>query len=46
LLKDRTLQVLVPDLAAARTAAGMMQEQVAVRMWTAGRNISSARYFG
>lgn len=31
---DRTLQTLVADLVAARTAAGMTQEQVAVRMWT------------
>ena len=31
---DRTLQVLVADLVAARTAAGMTQEEVAVRMWT------------
>jgi hypothetical protein len=46
LLKDRTLQVLVSDLSAARTAAGMTQEQVAARMWKAGRNISSARYLG
>ena len=31
---DRTLQVLVADLVAARTAAGMTQQQVAERMWT------------
>ena len=31
---DRTLQALVTDLVAARTAAGMTQEEVAVRMWT------------
>ena len=31
---DRTLQVLVADLVAARAAAGMTQEEVAVRMWT------------
>lgn len=31
---DRTLQILVADLVAARTAAGMAQEEVAVRMWT------------
>ena len=31
---DRTLQVLVADLVAARTAAGMTQEEVAARMWT------------
>jgi transcriptional regulator with XRE-family HTH domain len=31
---DRTLQMLVADLVAARTAAGMTQEEVAVRMWT------------
>ena len=34
LLKDRTLQTLVSDLVAARVAAGMTQEQVALRMWT------------
>jgi len=31
---DRTLQMLVADLVAARTAAGMTQQEVAVRMWT------------
>jgi ribosome-binding protein aMBF1 (putative translation factor) len=31
---DRTLQALVSDLAAARTAAGMTQEEVAARMRT------------
>ena len=31
---DRTRQALVTDLVAARTAAGMTQEEVAVRMWT------------
>ena len=31
---DRTLQVLVADFVAARAAAGMTQEEVAVRMWT------------
>jgi ribosome-binding protein aMBF1 (putative translation factor) len=31
---DRTLQVLVADLVAARAAAGMTQEEVAARMWT------------
>ncbi len=31
---DRTLQVLVADLVAARAAAGMTQEEVAVRMGT------------
>jgi len=30
---DRTLQLLVADLVAARTAAGMTQEAVAARMW-------------
>ena len=47
LLKDRTLQSLVSDLFAARTAAGMTQEQVALRMWTAKSAISrleSGRY--
>jgi ribosome-binding protein aMBF1 (putative translation factor) len=31
---DRTLQLLVADLVAARTAAGMTQAEVAARMWT------------
>ena len=31
---DRALQLLVADLVAARTAAGMTQEAVAARMWT------------
>jgi len=31
---DRTLQILVADLVAARAAAGMTQAEVAVRMWT------------
>jgi len=31
---DRTLQLLVADLVAARTAAGTTQEAVAARMWT------------
>ncbi len=30
---DRTLQLLVADLVAARTAAGMTQQEVAARMW-------------
>ena len=37
---DRTLQVLVSDLVAARAAAGMTQEEVAVRMWTTKSAIS------
>ena len=32
--RDRTLQALVADLVAARTAAGMTQEEVARKMWT------------
>jgi ribosome-binding protein aMBF1 (putative translation factor) len=31
---DRTLQVLVADLVAARRNAAMTQEEVAARMWT------------
>ena len=31
---DRTLQLLVADLVAARSAAAMTQEEVAARMWT------------
>ena len=34
LARDRTLQTLVADLVAARTAAGMTQQEVAARMWT------------
>ena len=34
LLRDRVLRVLVADLVAARTAAGMTQHEVAMRMWT------------
>jgi len=34
LASDRTLQLLVADLVAARTAAGMTQEDVAAGMWT------------
>lgn len=34
LAKDRTLQTLVADLVAARTATGMTQHEVAVRMGT------------
>ena len=37
---DRTLQVLVADLRAARTAAGMTQEEVAARMSTTKSVIS------
>jgi DNA-binding XRE family transcriptional regulator len=32
--RDRTLQLLVADLVAARPAAGMTQQEVACRMWT------------
>ena len=32
--RDRTLQALVADLLAARTAAGMTQEEVARKVWT------------
>ena len=34
LLRDRVLRVLVADLVAARTAAGMTQHEAAMRMWT------------
>jgi DNA-binding XRE family transcriptional regulator len=40
LARDRTLQVLVADLVAARTAVGMTQEEVAVRMWTTKSAVS------
>ena len=47
LLKDRTPRVLVADLVAARTAAGMTQHDVAMRMWTSTSAVSrlaSGRY--
>ena len=47
LLADRTLQTLVADLVAARTAAGMTQDDVATRMLTTKSAISrleSGRY--
>ena len=37
---NRTLQVLVADLVAARMAAGMTQQEVAARMWTTKRAVS------
>ena len=40
LAKDRTLQELVSDLVAARTAAGMTQHDVAMRMWTTKSAVS------
>ena len=40
LRKDRTLQTLIKDLIAARTAAGMTQEEVAARMWTTKSAVS------
>jgi DNA-binding transcriptional regulator YiaG len=40
LAKDRTLQTLVTDLVAARTAAGMTQHEVAMRMWTTKSAVS------
>lgn len=47
LARDRTLQTLVNDLIAARTAAGMTQQEVAIRMWTTKSAVSrleSGRY--
>ncbi len=47
LLRDRVLRVLVADLVAARTAAGMTQHEVALRMWTTRSAVSrleSGRY--
>jgi DNA-binding XRE family transcriptional regulator len=47
LLRDRVLRVLVTDLVAARTAAGMTQQEVAMRMWTtrsAASRLESGRY--
>jgi transcriptional regulator with XRE-family HTH domain len=46
-LRDRVLGVLVADLVAARTAAGMTQHAVAMRMWTTKSAVSrleSGRY--
>ena len=40
LLRDRVLRVLVADLVAARTAAGMTQHEVAMRMWTTKSAVS------
>ena len=37
---DCTLQMLVADLVAARTAAGMTQHDVAIRMWAATSAVS------
>jgi hypothetical protein len=47
LLRDRVLRVLVADLIAARTGAGMTQHAVAMRMWTTKSAVSpqkSGRY--
>ncbi|MFO1310773.1 MAG: helix-turn-helix transcriptional regulator [Burkholderiales bacterium] len=47
LLKDRVYQMLIADLVAARTAAGMTQDEVAQRMWTrksAVSRLESGRY--
>ena len=47
LLRDRVLRVLVADLVVARTAAGMTQQGVAMRMWTTKSAVSrleSGRY--
>jgi hypothetical protein len=46
LLRDRILRVLVTDLVAARTAAGMTQQEVAMRMWTTNSAVSTAAYRG
>lgn len=43
LVKDRTLQMLVADLVAARTAAGMTQHDVAMRMWTTKSAVRASR---
>jgi len=40
LARDRTLQVLVADLVAARSVAGMTQRDVARKMWTTKSAIS------
>jgi hypothetical protein len=46
LLRHRVLRVLVTDLVAARTAAGMTQQEVAMRMWTTKSAVSTAAYRG
>ena len=38
--KDRTVQTLVADRLKARTAAGMTQHEVAIRMWTTKSAVS------
>ena len=40
LARDLTLRTLVADLVAARTAAGMTQQEVATRMWTTKSAVS------
>ena len=40
LCNDPTLRVLLADLVAARTAAGMTQHEVATRMWTTKSAVS------
>ena len=47
LIRDRILRVPVADLVAARTAAGMTQQEVAMRTWTtksAVSRLASGRY--
>ena len=38
--RDLTLRTLLADLVAARTAAGMTQQEVATRMWTTKSAVS------
>jgi ribosome-binding protein aMBF1 (putative translation factor) len=40
LARDEILQQLIADLTAARTAAGLTQEDVAARMWTTKSAVS------
>ena len=40
LLRDRVLRVLVADHVAARTAAGMTQQEVTMRTWTTRSAVS------
>ena len=47
IIRATDIQVLVADLVAARTAAGMTQQEVAMRMWTTKSAVSrleSGRY--
>jgi hypothetical protein len=46
LARDRTLQRLIVDLVAARTAVGLTQEDVAARMWTTKASCRASKAAG